>query len=508
MDSRIPSSVTPLRSRGPTASGARVLALRAYVLGSLLAAWLALPRRADAQVAQRFAVHAEGGAGTMLPAYQRDTLGYGVMVQGAARLAFTVIDPLAVQVSGESWFAPATQGGGQQFSLTGGLRFEPRIGRAGRLFVDGNAGLGQSIQLSRLTLDVGVGAELSLGRGFAIGPFARLGALFAAATEHPSDALYWSAGLSGSWRLQPATAAPALPGDRDHDGVVDPGDLCPDVPAGDHPDPARSGCPQGDGDADGCFDRDDRCPDVPAGDRPDPARCGCPVPDADRDGILDPDDACPTLAAGPTPDPERRGCPDNDQDGDRVTDHADACPTVPMGAHPDAARPGCPSPDRDGDAVPDAVDACPDRPGAPSTRRGRNGCPGLVRVERGMIRILRPVFFGNNSDVILRRSDAVLAAVADALRADPTLARVAVEGHTDDVADDTFNQRLSERRATSVLRDLVRRGVAEGRLESHGFGETRPVAPVRTRAARAMNRRVEFRIVSFGGVAESERRER
>lgn len=463
------------------------------------AAFVAAPRRAEAQVAQRFAVHVEGGAGTMLASYQRDALGYGLMAQGALRLAFTIAGPLAVQVSGESWFAPAEQGDGQQYTVAGGLRLEPAVGRVGRVFVDGNVGLGRTIDLSRLTTNFGLGFEFNLGLGFAVGPVARLGVLFAGASDYPSDALYWFGGASLSWRL-PARepAPPPPPADRDHDGVLDPADRCPDEPAGEHPDPALPGCPARDRDRDAVLDPDDLCPDVPAGEHPDPARRGCPTPDADADGVLDPDDACPTLAQGANPDPTRPGCPDNDQDSDGVTDHSDLCPTVPMGAHPDPARRGCPFPDRDGDTVPDAVDACPDRPGAPSTVPGRNGCPGLVRVERGMIRILRPVFFANNSDVILRQSNAVLAAVADALRADPTLRLVAVEGHTDDVADDAFNLALSQRRAASVQRDLVRRGVAAGRLQAQGFGETRPVNPALTRAARALNRRVEFRIVTFG----------
>ncbi len=476
----------------------RLRSPRAFALALLSLALLALPRRADAQVARRFAVHVEGGAGTMLASYQRDTLGYGLMAQGAVRLAFTVVGPLAVQVSGESWFAPSSQGDGQQYSLAGGLRFEPTIGRVGRVFVDGNVGLGRSIDLSRLTTNVGLGAEFNLGLGFAVGPVARLGVLFASDSDHPSDALYWFGGASVSWRLPVRDPEPVRIADRDHDGVLDPADRCPDEPAGARPDPALPGCPARDRDHDAVLDPDDLCPDVPAGDHPDPARRGCPVPDADSDGVLDPDDACPTLAQGDHPDPTRRGCPDNDQDNDTVTDHADVCPTVPMGAHPDPARRGCPFPDRDGDSVPDAVDACPDVPGAPSTRPGRNGCPGLVRVERGMIRILRPVFFANNSDVILRQSGAVLAAVADALRADPSLRRVSIEGHTDDVADDASNLALSQRRAASVRRDLVGRGVADDRLEAHGFGETRPVNPAHTRAARALNRRVEFRIVSFG----------
>lgn len=470
------------------------------LLSTVIALGVMAPSPARAQRYGRVAIHLEGGGGTMLSSYQRETMGYGAMLHGAARVGVTLVDPVALQVSGESWFAPSDQGDGQQFSVTGGLRVEPRLGALGRLFFDGNVGLGQSISRARLTVNGGVGMEFALGRGFALGPAARFGALFAAASDHPSDALYWSAGLSASWRYErrdaPPPPPPPRPTDRDQDGVTDAADLCPDEPAGAEPDPARAGCPRRDRDGDGLWDSLDACPDVPLGEHPDPSRLGCPLPDEDRDGVYGTSDLCPTVAQGPVADPARPGCPAPDQDGDGIHDPLDRCPDVAAGGHPDPARLGCPMSDRDADSVPDSADACPDRPGAPSTHAARNGCPGLVRIERGMIRILRPVFFATNRDTILRRSNAVLAAVADALRADPSLHRVAVEGHTDDVADDAFNLDLSSRRAARVQEDLVRRGITAERLSSQGFGETRPAVPGRSARARATNRRVEFRIVA------------
>lgn len=291
-------------------------------------------------------------------------------------------------------------------------------------------------------------------------------------------------------------AAPvAPPRDRDRDGVLDPEDLCPDEPRGDHPDPERLGCPQRDRDGDGVRDARDLCVDVPRGPHPDPARLGCPLPDSDGDGVFDDADRCVNTAAGDHPDPDRAGCPDGDRDADRVLDHDDLCPDEPQGLHPDPARRGCPAPDRDLDTVPDAADACPDQPGAPSTNPARNGCPGLVRIVNGHIAILRPVYFATNRDVILARSFPVLTAVREALEATPEVRRVAIEGHTDDVGRDEANLSLSERRAASVMRWLVERGVSEARLESHGYGETRPIVPNTSNAARAQNRRVDFRIV-------------
>lgn len=67
-----------------------------------------------------------------------------------------------------------------------------------------------------------------------------------------------------------------------------------------------------------------------------------------------------------------------------------------------------------------------------------------------------------------------------------------VEGHTDSIGTDAYNQRLSERRAQAVRDVLVNRyGVEGNRLEAIGYGESRPVADNSTDLGRAINRRVE-----------------
>jgi OOP family OmpA-OmpF porin len=71
-------------------------------------------------------------------------------------------------------------------------------------------------------------------------------------------------------------------------------------------------------------------------------------------------------------------------------------------------------------------------------------------------------------------------------------APVMVEGHTDWVGSDAYNQGLSERRAESVRRYLSEHGVDESRLSTAGYGESRPIASNETREGRALNRRVEL----------------
>jgi OOP family OmpA-OmpF porin len=284
--------------------------------------------------------------------------------------------------------------------------------------------------------------------------------------------------------------------DRDRDGIPDGEDACPDVPGMRSADPARNGCPPPprDRDNDGIPDAEDRCPDQQPGDFPDTERRGCPEDDIDHDGVPNAKDLCPMVPAGPHPDSRRPGCPATDMDGDTFYDDIDECPNQAAGLTPDPMRIGCPLPDRDKDSVPDGVDACIDRPGAPDVDPKKNGCPGLVRIERGLIVILSPVFFATNKDVILPRSFPVLQAVVNAINAQPLIKRVSIEGHTDNRGTPGHNRDLSERRAKSVMRWLVTHGVAAKRVESHGYGMDRPIATNKTAIGRAQNRRVEFHI--------------
>ncbi len=439
----------------------------------------------------------------MFPEWQRATLQFNsVNFQGTGRVFVAPVDWLSVQASVANWvFLSGGTEFGHVLGVTGGFRLEPMIGRLGRLFLDANGGVGFTGPFTRFYFDAGLGFEFQVARSFSIGPAVRYGHVVQPDDlPAPSDAIFFSGGVALTVGT-PRAEAPTAPSDSDRDGVLDGDDQCADVPAGDHPDPARPGCPDGDQDSDGVLNAADQCRDVPAGDRPDPARAGCPVGDQDSDGVFDNEDQCVSEAAGPHPDASRRGCPDADADRDGVYNSADQCRDVPVGNHPDPARAGCPLPDRDSDSVPDPTDHCPDQAGAPHPDPNRNGCPGQVRVSNGMIQINTPVFFGHNRDVILPRSFPVLQAVADALRASPDIRRVSIEGHTDDVGGDQENMDLSNRRAQSVLRWLTEHQVEASRLEAHGYGETRPIRPItglsRTerRDAQAQNRRVEFRIV-------------
>ena len=105
-----------------------------------------------------------------------------------------------------------------------------------------------------------------------------------------------------------------------------------------------------------------------------------------------------------------------------------------------------------------------------------------------------PIYFGYNSDQVSERSQSQLREVARALRT-PALrgSRIRIEGHTDERGSTEYNLDLSQRRAASVKRMLIgTHGIAAERLETAGFGESRPVDPGHDEAAWAANRRVTF----------------
>lgn len=110
-------------------------------------------------------------------------------------------------------------------------------------------------------------------------------------------------------------------------------------------------------------------------------------------------------------------------------------------------------------------------------------------VEKG--RVTLNIQFDTNRAVVKDHYFAEMAELAAVMRKHPHL-RVMIEGHTDSVGNDGFNQELSQKRADAVRDFLARRfGIDAARLDAIGFGETRPVADNDTPEGRQMNRRVE-----------------
>ena len=117
--------------------------------------------------------------------------------------------------------------------------------------------------------------------------------------------------------------------------------------------------------------------------------------------------------------------------------------------------------------------------------------------QRGLIVNMSDVLFDTGRYTLKPGAREKLAKVSGILLAYPGL-RVQVEGHTDSVGGDDYNQHLSENRAAAVRDFLVQQGVASGAVSAAGFGKANPVASNDTAAGRQQNRRVE--LVVSGGV--------
>ena len=103
------------------------------------------------------------------------------------------------------------------------------------------------------------------------------------------------------------------------------------------------------------------------------------------------------------------------------------------------------------------------------------------------------IYFDHDSDVLKPDSLTTLQDVLGWLRANPEKI-VIFEGHTDSDGLDQYNQDLSSRRAAAVVAWMNQNDVTASRLQSKGFGETKPVADNNSSQSKALNRRVEVRI--------------
>lgn len=252
-----------------------------------------------------------------------------------------------------------------------------------------------------------------------------------------------------------------------------------------------------DTDGDGITDDDDQCPhekeDVDGHEDLD----GCPDRDNDGDGIADAADKCPMDAEDLDSFEDEDGCPDNDNDGDGVADASDKCPTEMEDMDGFQDDDGCPDADNDGDGIADANDKCPTEAETTNGFEDEDGCPDerpAVVVTTTAIEITDKIFFDLNKSRIKSVSFPILDAVADVLKDNAGL-RVRVEGHTDDRGEAKWNAKLSDQRAEAVKKYLIKKGVDASRLESQGFGFSRPLVPGSDEAARSQNRRVEFVII-------------
>ncbi len=156
--------------------------------------------------------------------------------------------------------------------------------------------------------------------------------------------------------------------------------------------------------------------------------------------------------------------------------------------------------DEDDDGVFDRRDRCPDTPA--DTPVEHHGCPlpqypaSVKPVEPPVSEVITlngNVLFAYNQSELMPEARSELDSLMAKLQ-NTDVVSVRVVGHTDSQGSDAYNQKLSERRASSVAAYLLSQGLAPNKLTSEGRGESQPVADNDTEEGRAQNRRVELHI--------------
>ncbi|MEO7732780.1 MAG: OmpA family protein [Kofleriaceae bacterium] len=324
------------------------------------------------------------------------------------------------------------------------------------------------------TLYVGLGAKYRVDNGWGLRADLRL--LFPPSSKDDSFTEDFEALLSIYKEFGRSKPVPAkvVDNDPDHDGIVGAADKCPNDAE----------------DKDGFQDED-----------------GCPDLDNDGDGIPDSVDKCPNEAEDKDGFQDDDGCPDPDNDGDGIPDAADKCPNEPEDKDGFQDEDGCPDPDNDGDGVLDANDKCPTEPETKNGFQDEDGCPDEIPAKlKQFTGVVQGINFRVGDSTLQPSSNTTLDKAVAVLKEFGDL-KMEIQGHTDDQpikAGGKFadNQALSQARAETVRAYFVSKGIEEGRVTAKGYGDTVPVEDPKgltagkLNAARAKNRRVEFKLIS------------
>jgi outer membrane protein OmpA-like peptidoglycan-associated protein len=164
-------------------------------------------------------------------------------------------------------------------------------------------------------------------------------------------------------------------------------------------------------------------------------------------------------------------------------------PGEPYGYSPSPVKPAVPPPPPP--PAPPPLPCQQPEAGQPITLQG---------CKQNDVLILRGVNFDFNKDTLTLDAKAILDQVADALQARPDI-KVEIAGHTDGIGTVPYNLKLSDRRAKSVKRYLVAKGIDSGRMTTIGYGKSRPIADNNTDEGRALNRRVELKVTEANPAA-------
>ncbi len=160
---------------------------------------------------------------------------------------------------------------------------------------------------------------------------------------------------------------------------------------------------------------------------------------------------------------------------------------------------GCPL-DSDGDGVPDYLDKCPNTP--MGAQVDSEGCP----IKKDTVVVKQPteikslVLSGDtnfefNKSTLLPNAYTVLDSLISTMKQHPEY-KWEIGGYTDGIGSAKYNIKLSKQRAQSVVDYLVRKGIERKNLKIVGYGKENPIATNKTAEGRAMNRRVEIKLLS------------
>jgi len=120
----------------------------------------------------------------------------------------------------------------------------------------------------------------------------------------------------------------------------------------------------------------------------------------------------------------------------------------------------------------------------------------LNKLRTGLSSILRNIYFDFDKHTLTQQSFTELNKLERMLRENPNM-RIEIAGHTDFIGTEQYNDQLSVKRAGAVVDFLINKGISPTRLETKGYGKSRPIASNDDEEdGRELNRRVEFRILS------------
>lgn len=120
----------------------------------------------------------------------------------------------------------------------------------------------------------------------------------------------------------------------------------------------------------------------------------------------------------------------------------------------------------------------------------------LTPIEVGLTVQLKDIFFHFGTTTLKPESHASLDIIVAFFKSNPGIT-FEIAGHTDDEGAEDYNMMLSQGRAQSIVDYLIKQGIDSSRLVARGYGESKPLDHGITKAAKARNRRVEFRVVEI-----------